>query len=112
MRPLPGVHHGRRGLLARLRAATRRTEPSSQSGDSGRVTTKDFTLDLLEVLVRNRGKLVSQRHLLQEVWGPNFPTHSNYLRVHMAQLRRKLESEPSHPEYLITAPGMGYRFET
>lgn len=133
MRPLPGVHNGRRGLLARLRAATRRTEPSSQPWDSGRVTTKDLTLDLLakkarrgeeqvrltptewhflEVLVRNRGKLVSQRHLQQEVWGSNFPTHSNHLRVYMAQLRRKLEADPSHPEYLITAPGMGYRFET
>ncbi|MFC0843222.1 response regulator transcription factor [Streptomyces noboritoensis] len=120
-------------LLARLRAATRRTEPGSHAGDSGRVTTKDFTLDLLakkarrggedirltptewhilEVLARNRGKLVSQRHLLEEVWGPNFRTHGNYLRVYMAQLRRKLEVDPSHPEYLITAPGMGYRFET
>lgn len=119
-------------LLARLRAATRRTEPTSHSEGSGRVITKDFTLDLparkasrgaedvrltptewhiLEVLVRNRGKLVSRRHLLEEVWGPDFRTHSNYLRVYMAQLKRKPEADPSHPEYLITAPGMGYRFE-
>ncbi|MFD9794015.1 response regulator [Streptomyces sp. NPDC059070] len=66
---------------------------------------------LLETLVRHRGHLVTQRQLLQEVWGPTYRTQSNYLRVYMAQLRRKLEADPSHPRYLVTAPGMGYRFE-
>uniref|UniRef100_A0AAU2V066 Transcriptional regulatory protein KdpE n=1 Tax=Streptomyces sp. NBC_00003 TaxID=2903608 RepID=A0AAU2V066_9ACTN len=119
-------------LLARLRVATRRVEPVAKSADGGVVTTKAFTLDLLakkakrdgddvrltptewhllEVLIRNRGRLVSQRQLLQEVWGPSYRTQSNYLRVYMAQLRRKLEADPSHPRHLITAPGMGYRFE-
>ncbi|MBD0744934.1 response regulator [Streptomyces sp. CBMA152] len=126
-------------LLARLRAATRRTDgPKGASSaeatgaESGVVRTGGFTLDLLakkatrdgaairltptewhllEVLIRNRGRLVTQRQLLQEVWGPTYRTQSNYLRVYMAQLRRKLETDPSHPRYLVTAPGMGYRFE-
>jgi two-component system KDP operon response regulator KdpE len=66
---------------------------------------------LLEVLVRNTGRLVGQRQLLQEVWGPSYGTETNYLRVYMAQLRRKLEADPSHPRHFITEPGMGYRFE-
>ena len=66
---------------------------------------------LLEVLVRNGGRLVSQKQLLQEVWGPSYGTESNYLRVYMAQLRRKLASEPSHPRHDVTEAGMGYRFE-
>jgi two-component system KDP operon response regulator KdpE len=64
----------------------------------------------LEVLIRNEGKLVSQRQLLQEVWGPGYETESHYLRVYMAQLRRKLEVKASEPRHLITEPGMGYRF--
>ncbi|MFB7183611.1 response regulator [Streptomyces sp. NPDC056257] len=120
-------------LLARLRAAVRRAEPAAGSGeDEVIVETDGFTVDLaakkavregrdvrltptewhlLEVLVRNRGKLVSQRQLLQEVWGPSYGTETNYLRVYMAQLRRKLEADPSHPRHFITEPGMGYRFE-
>ncbi|MFD5770454.1 response regulator [Streptomyces sp. NPDC127049] len=122
-------------LLARLRAATRRTaEASTAAPDTGagRVTTAEFSVDLvakrvrradrdvrltptewhlLEILIRNPGRLISQRRLLQEVWGPSHGTKTNYLRVYMAQLRRKLESDPSHPRYLITEPGMGYRFE-
>jgi two-component system, OmpR family, KDP operon response regulator KdpE len=116
-------------LLARLRAAIRRASPAP---DEPVVTTGDFTVDLaakrvtrasdgdvrltptewqlLEILVRNRGRLVSQRQLLQEVWGPSYQTESNYLRVYVAQLRRKLEPEPSKPRYLLTEPGMGYRF--
>jgi two-component system KDP operon response regulator KdpE len=66
---------------------------------------------LLEVLVRNSGRLVSQKQLLQEVWGPSYGTETNYLRVYMAQLRRKLEADPSHPRHFVTEPGMGYRFE-
>ena len=115
-------------LLARLRAALRRQLPDA---DSPVVTTADFTVDLatkrihrggaevhltptewhvLEVLVRNPGRLVSQRLLLQEVWGPQYEKETNYLRLYLAQLRRKLEPEPSQPRYLITEPGMGYRF--
>jgi two-component system KDP operon response regulator KdpE len=117
-------------LLARLRAAVRRATPAD---DAPVVTTEDFTIDLaakrvrtvaagevkltptqwqlLEVLVRNRGKLVSQRQLLHDVWGPAYSTEVNYLRVFVAQLRRKLEPDPSSPRYLITETGMGYRFE-
>jgi two-component system, OmpR family, KDP operon response regulator KdpE len=116
-------------LLARLRAALRR----AASPDEGPlIETESFSVDLaakearggdgepvrltptewhvLEVLVRNEGKLVPQRQLLQEVWGPNYETETNYLRVYLAQLRRKLEPDPSHPRYLITEPGIGYRF--
>src|SRR5262249_49100428 len=66
---------------------------------------------LVEVLARNRGKLVTQRQLLDEVWGPSHERDTNYLRVFMAQVRRKLEPEPSRPRSFITQPGMGYRFE-
>jgi two-component system KDP operon response regulator KdpE len=66
---------------------------------------------LVEILVRHPGKLVSQRQLLQEVWGPRYEEETNYLRVYMAQIRRKLEREPARPRYFITEPGMGYRFE-
>jgi len=116
-------------LLARLRAALRRTSPSEPHPV---LETSDFTVDLaamqvratdgtpirltptewhvLEVLVRHEGKLVGQRQLLQEVWGPAYGTETNYLRVYMAQLRRKLEPDPSNPRHLITEPGLGYRF--
>jgi two-component system KDP operon response regulator KdpE len=114
-------------LLARLRAALRRAAPAD---DAPVVRTADFTVDLaareartaegpvrltptewhvLEVLARNRGRLVSQRELLQEVWGPAYGTETNYLRVYMAQLRRKLEPDPAHPRHLVTEPGLGYR---
>ena len=65
---------------------------------------------LVEVLVRNAGRLVSQRQLLQEVWGPQYGTESAYLRVHMAQVRKKLEPDPSRPRHFVTERGMGYRF--
>ncbi|MEZ3182793.1 response regulator [Streptomyces pimonensis] len=118
-------------LLARLRAAVRRSEPAGDGGDLV-VETAAFTVDLaakkvnregrdvrltptewhlLEVLVRAGGRLVAQKQLLREVWGPSYGTETNYLRVYMAQLRRKLEADPSHPRHLITEPGMGYRFE-
>jgi two-component system KDP operon response regulator KdpE len=115
-------------LLARLRAAVRRGVVAEEAPS---VATDDFVIDLaakrvtrqgddvrltptewqlLEVLVRHRGRLVTQRQLLHDVWGPEYSTESNYLRVFMAQLRRKLEPEPSHPRYLLTEAGMGYRF--
>ena len=60
--------------------------------------------------MRNTGKLVGQPQLLREVWGPGYETQTNYLRVYIAQLRRKLEDDPSHPRHFITEAGMGYRF--
>ncbi|MCR8578859.1 response regulator [Streptomyces sp. Isolate_219] len=119
-------------LLARLRAAARRIDSARPSGESAMVVTETFTLDLhakkarrdgrdvrltptewhlVEVLARNSGRLVSQQQLLQEVWGPSHRTQTNYLRVYMAQLRRKLEADPAHPRHFFTAPGMGYRFD-
>jgi two-component system KDP operon response regulator KdpE len=116
-------------LLARLRAAVRRSQPPEEEAV---VVTEDFTVDLaakkatrggsdvrltptewhvLEVLVRNAGRLVSQQQLLREVWGPSYASETGYLRVYLAQLRRKLEADPSRPRHLITEPGMGYRFE-
>ena len=122
---------GMNELLARLRAALRRASPAEE-GLPPMVETPDFVLDLaakrvhrageelrltptewhlVEVLVRHPGKLVGQRQLLKEVWGPQYETETNYLRVFMAQIRRKLEPDPAHPRYFITEPGMGYRFE-
>lgn len=65
---------------------------------------------ILEILVRNEGKLVSQKEILNSVWGPTYLGQSNYLRVYLASLRRKLEDDPVHPRHLITEAGMGYRF--
>jgi two-component system KDP operon response regulator KdpE len=118
-------------LLARLRAAVRRSA-ASVGLEEAVVETASFSVDLvakkvhrdgvevhltptewglLEMLVRNRGRLVGQKQLLQEVWGPAYAKESHYLRVYLAQLRRKLEPEPSKPRHLLTEPGMGYRFE-
>jgi two-component system, OmpR family, KDP operon response regulator KdpE len=115
-------------LLARLRAAVRRASPAP---DEPVVSTAEFTVDLarkvvsrggidirltptewqlLEVLVRNADRLVTQRQLLAEVWGPGYQNEANYLRVYVANLRRKLEPDPSAPRYLLTEQGMGYRF--
>jgi len=116
-------------LLARLRAAVRR---NAAADEEPTIATEHFTVDLaakrvldaagapvrltptewqlLEVLVRHPDQLVSQRQLLQDVWGPGYGDESNYLRVHIAHLRRKLEPDRSRPRYLITEPGMGYRF--
>ena len=115
-------------LLARIRAAVRRgvtaeEEPSVETaGFTVDLAGKEVTLangervrltptewHLLEVLARHEGKLVPQRQLLQDVWGPAYETETNYLRVYMAQLRRKLERDPAKPRHLITEPGMGYR---
>ena len=117
-------------LLARLRAAIRRgtTSPAQPV-----VTTDDFTVDLgagrvtaadgsdirltptewhlLEVLVRNAGRVVEHGRLLTEVWGPAYRDQTNYLRVYMATLRRKLEADAARPRHLLTEAGRGYRFE-
>jgi two-component system KDP operon response regulator KdpE len=115
-------------LLARIRAVTRRAHPqdaASSVATIGRytidlsdhtITPADFRLtptewQLLEQLLRNPGKLITQRHLLHEVWGPRYSTETNYLRQYMARLRRKLEDDPTRPRHLITEPGMGYRFQ-
>jgi two-component system, OmpR family, KDP operon response regulator KdpE len=119
-------------LLARIRAVTRRS--AGQASGAATVTigrwqiqmpdrvvsrtegTEQLRLTptewkLLEILFHNPGKLVSQRQLLQEVWGPQYGSETNYLRQYMAQLRRKLEDDPSHPRHLLTEPGMGYRLQ-
>ncbi|WP_419998178.1 response regulator [Streptomyces boninensis] len=119
-------------FYARLRAAVRRTQGGPPAGTPMVVRTDAFTIDLsakkikrngrdvhltptewhlLEILVCRPGMLVSQKQLLEEVWGSSRDHRTNYLRVYMAQLRRKLERDPSRPRYLITEPGMGYRFE-
>jgi two-component system, OmpR family, KDP operon response regulator KdpE len=77
-------------------------------GEDVRLTPTEW--QLLEILVRNSGRLVTQRQLLREVWGPAYETETNYLRVYLAQLRRKLEPEPSRPRYLLTEASNGYRF--
>lgn len=115
-------------LLARLRAATRRAGPQAAEP---LVETAEFSVDLanklvlregvavrmtptewsvLELLVRNPGRLVSQQQILSQVWGPAYAKETHYLRVYMAQLRRKLERDPANPVHLLTEAGMGYRF--
>jgi len=117
-------------LLARLRAATRRAGVGEGAAADAVIENDDFRLDfaakkatrggdevrltptewhVVEVLARNRGRLVTQRQLLHEVWGPTYDTETNYLRVYMAQIRRKLETSPAHPRWFTTEPGMGYR---
>jgi two-component system, OmpR family, KDP operon response regulator KdpE len=118
-------------LLARIRAVTRRVTTSDANSPNVRIGR--FTVDLanrvvvavgggqvrltptewhlLEILARSPGKLVGQRQLLHEVWGPQYQSETNYLRQYMAQLRRKLEDDPAHPRHLLTEPGMGYRFQ-
>ena len=120
-------------LLARMRAAVRR---SSVTEDQPKIALGDLTVDLaakritrdgvpgdagirltptewhlLEALLRNPGKLLSQRQLLHDVWGPGYDNAAGNLRLYMAQLRRKIEPDPARPRWLITEPGMGYRFQ-
>lgn len=119
-------------LLARIRALTRRQtgpadEPVVRFGDVAvdlaarqvtrttpdgeqavRLTPTEWAL--LEVLLRNPRRLVTRQALLTQVWGPQYTSDTGYLRLYLAQLRKKLEPEPSHPRYLLTEAGMGYRF--
>lgn len=121
-------------LLARLRAALRRSHPEAaepmvrtphfvvdlvttkvtggtdSSAPGGEIHLTPIEWAIVEHLVRNPGRLVTQRQLLERVWGPGHEGQSNYLRVHLANVRRKLEPEPSAPRYFLTEPGMGYRF--
>jgi two-component system KDP operon response regulator KdpE len=118
-------------LLARIRAVTRRkTAPEAavnirigrytidlsgrsvhDGGDpAGTVHLTKTEWQLLDALARSPGKLLSQRQLLQDVWGPTYRDETQYLRQYMAQLRRKLEDDPARPKHLLTEPGMGYRF--
>ncbi len=122
---------GMEEFLARIRAAVRRAATVPDVAESV-VVTDAFTVDLaakkvvrdgadvhltptewgmLEMLVRNRGKLVGQRELLTELWGPSYVGQNHYLRVYLTQLRRKLERDPARPRHLITESGRGYRFE-
>jgi two-component system KDP operon response regulator KdpE len=113
-------------LLARLRAVLRRTAPSSEpvitvgdlavdlashavtaGGTAVHLTPHQF--DLLRVLALNKGKLMTHRMLLQEVWGPGYGSESNLLHVNVSQLRRKIEPDRASPRYLLTEPGAGYR---
>jgi len=116
-------------LLARLRAASRRAAPrheapTLQTADflvdlAGKKITKDGAevrltpteWNILELLVRNAGRLVSQQQILTQVWGQAYAKETQYLRVYIAQLRRKLERDPAQPRHLHTEAGMGYRFD-
>jgi two-component system KDP operon response regulator KdpE len=84
--------------------AARRVE---RAGEQVHLTPIEF--DLVRVLAQHRGKLVTHRQLLQEVWGPSYGTETHYLRVHFAHIRSKLERDPSQPRFVITEPGVGYR---
>ncbi len=122
---------GMEELLARLRAAVRRASAPTPGLPEPVVDAGSFIVDLraklvqrdgtdvhltptewgvLEMLVRNEGKLVGQRELLHEVWGPSYDSQTHYLRVYLAGLRRKLEPDPTRPRHLLTEAGMGYRF--
>jgi two-component system KDP operon response regulator KdpE len=113
-------------LIARLRAVLRRATPSAEpvltigeleldlekrelrvGGKPVHLTPHQF--DLLRALARNEGKLLTHRAILQEVWGPGYGSESNLLHVHVSQLRRKIEPDPTRPRYLLTEPGAGYR---
>ncbi len=116
-------------LLARLRAMMRRSgdsrgDPEVQIGglkidfvdrrvsrDGKLVHLTPIEYDLLCVLARHQGRLVTQRQLLQDVWGPEYSTETHYLRVHIAHIRAKLEPDPSRPRYIVTEPGVGYRLQ-
>jgi two-component system KDP operon response regulator KdpE len=113
-------------LLARLRAVLRRSGPTlepvitigelnidvpnrSVTRDGARIKLSPHEFDLLRVLAQNRGKLLTHRTLLREVWGPAYQVEAHYLHVYVSNLRRKIEPDPSSPRYLLTEPGAGYR---
>ncbi len=96
-------------LVVDLAAKRVSRDPDSASGADIRLTPTEW--HLLEVLLRHPGKLLGQQYLLKEVWGPGYADAAGNLRLYMAQLRRKLEPDPSRPRWLLTEPGMGYRFQ-
>ncbi len=116
-------------LLARLRALGRRAQAVDEQavvnlgdiavdlanrrvvGPDGDIRLTPTEWHLVEVLLRHPGRLMSHRQLLSEVWGPGYETAQGNLRLYMAQLRKKLESDPARPRHLLNEPGMGYRFE-
>ncbi|HAP91460.1 MAG TPA: DNA-binding response regulator [Arthrobacter bacterium] len=119
-------------LLARLRVAERRLGTSDGIEQAPTVDVGEFEVDLanrkvirdgasvrltprewaiLELLVRNPGRLITQQQMLAKIWGPGYDGETHYLRVYMGQLRRKLEADPARPRHLLTEAGMGYRFE-
>ncbi|MBT2534360.1 response regulator [Arthrobacter sp. ISL-48] len=119
-------------LLARLRVAERRLSTSDGGEQVKAVDVGDFEVDLasqkvtrngapvrltprewaiLQLLVRNPGRLITQQQMLTRIWGPGYSSETHYLRVYMGQLRRKLEADPARPRHLLTEAGMGYRFE-
>ena len=115
-------------LLARIRALSRRVladsdEPATRFGDvtvdlaahtvtraGEQVKLTPTEWHILEVLARNPRRLVTKHHLLETVWGTGYEKEDGYLRLYLGQLRKKLEPVPAHPKYLLTEPGMGYRF--
>jgi two-component system, OmpR family, KDP operon response regulator KdpE len=119
-------------LLARIRVALRRSAPIGHGQLEASFAVDDLKIDfikrqvfvdgeevhltpieyrLLTVLVRNAGKVMTHRQLLKEVWGPLYVEHTHYLRVFMNQLRKKIETDPARPHFLINEPGIGYRFK-
>ncbi len=120
-----------RELLARVRAVLRRAESNKRESEEGliqygdlavdilsrrvwsggrEVTTTPVEFDLLRVLAMNQGKTLSHRTLLVQVWGPEYGSELEYLRVHLSHLRHKIEPDPAHPRYIHTVPRVGYRF--
>jgi two-component system KDP operon response regulator KdpE len=89
--------------------ADRRVDDAEDSGPGVHLTPTEW--QLLDVLLRQPGRLITQRQLLQQVWGPTFIDETHYLRQYMKTLRRKLEDDPTRPQHLLTEPGMGYRFQ-
>ncbi len=124
---------GTEELLARMRVALRHAIRAAQGTDDPVFTSGDVRVDLshrqvfvgteeihltpieyklLLILIQNAGKVITSRQLLHDVWGPTYTEEAHYLRVYMGQLRHKLEADPTRPRYLITEPGVGYRFKT
>jgi two-component system KDP operon response regulator KdpE len=117
-------------LLARIRSSLRNTGGDNvqyASGDSTleidmnlrlvkknneliKLTATEF--NLLSLLAKNEGRVLTHQYLLREVWGPGYISQTQYLRVFVAQLRKKIETEPNHPEYIVTESGVGYRFKS
>ena len=119
-------------LLARIRVEMRHSGGSLAQDQSGIFTTGDLTVDLLKrqvfvgdrevhltpiqyrllsVLIKNAGKVLTHQYLLKEAWGPSYKDNSHYLRIYMSQLRQKLETDPTQPQYLLTDSGVGYRLK-